>query len=216
MNKTTVIAVVLIILAFGGLYFAARRDTGENGAATAVVATDWTRGAKNPKVTMIEYSDFQCPACGAYEPLLAQAQAEFKDTLQFAYRHFPLTQIHQNALLAAQASEAAGKQGKFWEMHDLLFQKQSEWSNSATAKALFEGYAATLKLNAARFAADIDSKEVEDAIKADFEEGLRLGVNATPTIYVNGKKIASPRDYAALKSTLEAAIATGTATSTPQ
>jgi len=209
MNKSTLIALGLIIIAFGGLFFAAQNGNNGGGAKVAITAEDWTRGASSPKVTIIEYGDFQCPACGAYEPLFRQAQEDFKDSLLFAYRHFPLVQIHPNALLASKACEAAGKQGKFWEMHDLLFEKQTEWSNATNAKDLVKGYAASLALDATRFATDLDSKEIEEKIRNHYEGGAKVGVSGTPSLFVNGEKVTNPRDYQELKRMIEDAIEKG-------
>lgn len=204
-TKTTVIVVALIAVIFGALFWFSRGGGGATGV-TAVTEGDWVRGAENAKLELIEYGDFQCPACAAYEPLLLQAQADFKDSLVFAYRQFPLMQIHPNGLPSAKASEAAGKQGKFWEMHDLLYKEQEKWSDTAEPKKVFTGYAKTLGLDIARFSADFDSKETEAAIQEDFTGGLKLGVQGTPTFFLNGKKISNPSNYQDFKAQLEDAL----------
>ena len=108
-----------------------------------VTASDWTKGAQNPKVTLVEYSDFQCPACAAYFEMVEQAVTEYDDRLSFTYRHFPLAQ-HKNAQSASYASEAAGKQGKFWEMHKMIFEQQADWAEKNNASEIFKGYAQEL------------------------------------------------------------------------
>lgn len=173
-----------------------------------ITASDWTKGAQNPKVTLVEYSDFQCPACGAYFEMIEQAITEYGDRLSFTYRHFPLTQ-HKNALSASYASEAAGKQGKFWEMHKLIFEHQTDWAEESNASEIFKGYAQELKLDPARFTTDVVSTEAKDAVAHDKETGLRSGVDSTPSFYLNGKKMQNPRSYDELKALIEFAIVNG-------
>ncbi|MBI5078152.1 MAG: thioredoxin domain-containing protein [Candidatus Yonathbacteria bacterium] len=167
--------------------------------------TDWTKGSKAPKATLVEYSDFQCPACGAYYPLVEEIFAEYKDRISFTYRHFPLPQ-HKNALAAAYASEAAGNQGKFWEMADLLFKNQNEWSESTTAQTIFEGYAQKLGLDMAKYKTDVKS----DAVKARVERGRKSGqlsaIDHTPTFFINGKLATNPRSKDEFKALIEYAI----------
>lgn len=173
-----------------------------------ITVADWTKGAQNPKVTLVEYSDFQCPACGAYFPIIEQAVAEYGDRLSFTYRHFPLAQ-HKNALAASYASEAAGAQGKFWEMHKLIFEHQTDWAEENNAPEIFKRYAQELKLDLARFTADVASTETKDAVSHDKETGQRSGVNSTPSFYLNGKKMQNPRSYDELKALIEFAIVNG-------
>ncbi len=170
--------------------------------------TDHVKGAKDGKVTLVEFGDFQCPACGAYEPIVRQVLADNKDTVKFSFRHFPLTQIHKNALLAAKASEAAGLQGKFWEMHDILYDKQDEWAEALNAREFIMLYANTLKLDTQKFTSDIESKVLEEKILAEFKEGVSLGVQGTPTFFINGKKLDSnPRNLADFNTVIKAAAA---------
>jgi protein-disulfide isomerase len=166
----------------------------------------WTKGNPEAKIVLEEYSDFQCPACGAYDPIIKQLTREFGSNIQFTYRHFPLRQIHTNADLAARAAEAAGMQGKFWEMHDTLFEHQKEWSNSGNAKEDFVNYAQKLGLDAKRFISDLDSKEVKEKVDSDQKSGERLGVNSTPTFLLNGEEIQNPRSYEEFKNLLQNVI----------
>ncbi|MHB1117937.1 MAG: DsbA family protein [Minisyncoccota bacterium] len=172
-----------------------------------VSASDWTKGGTETtkKVELVEYSDFQCPACGMFYPLVEQIITEHKDTIAFTYRHFPLPQ-HKNALAAAYATEAAGAQGKFWEMHQMIFESQNDWSESDSAEATFEGFAGSLGLDLARFKTDRDSQRVKDKVTHDRETGLTSGVNSTPSFYLNGKKMAAPRSAEEFKATIEAAL----------
>ncbi|OHA83510.1 MAG: hypothetical protein A2937_00165 [Candidatus Yonathbacteria bacterium RIFCSPLOWO2_01_FULL_47_33b] len=178
------------------------------GTLTEVVSeSDWTKGAtsESKKAELVEYSDFQCPACGMFYPILEEIAASHKDTLSFTYRHFPLPQ-HKNALAAAYATEAAGLQGKFWEMHAKIFESQDEWSETDTAEATFEKFATELELDMARFTTDRDSQTTKDAVEYDKETGLKSGVNSTPSFYLNGKKMAQPKSAEEFKATIEAAL----------
>ncbi len=168
---------------------------------TGVAASDHSKGSDKPKLTLIEYSDFQCPACAVYYPVVKQLAEEFKSDVLFVYRNFPLPQ-HANAFPAARAAEAAGKQGKFWEMHDKLFETQIAWENSVRPYGTFSRYATELGLNLDQFEADYDSSAVKNKIDADIKSGQSAGVNGTPSFYLNGVKINNPRSYDDFKLTL--------------
>lgn len=182
-------------------------DTTPKILANAISESDWSRGNKDANVTLIEYGDFQCPACASYHPLVKQAFQEFGNDVHFAFRHFPLRTPHPNAQLAAQAAEAAGRQGKFWEMHDMLFEHQQEWSPKSRPNSLFTDYAGRIGIDQARFEKDLESDEVENEVDQDFRSGNSSGVDATPTFYLNGTKIKSPQSYDELKKLLTDAIA---------
>lgn len=184
----------------------ANSDTTKVDASFLVRADSNKISTSSATITLVEFSDFQCPACGAYYPVVKQILAEFKDSLTFVYRNFPLTNIHKNAQLAAQAAEAAGKQGKYWEMHDILFTKQSEWS-ATNARDLFVQYAGTLGINVDQFKKDIDSEEVKKKIESDVNDANSLGVNATPTFYLDREKIENPAGIEDFRARIKAAIA---------
>ncbi|MBI2050959.1 MAG: thioredoxin domain-containing protein [Parcubacteria group bacterium] len=167
-----------------------------------IAARDWTHGSEAAPAQIIEYSDFQCPACGAYYPIIKQLTQEFGEDLRFAYRHFPLNAIHPNAEPAARAAEAAGIQGRFWEMHDALFENQSAWSGAGNPFDLFAQYANGIGLDAAQFEADYESSAVKDAVRAHESAGRRLGVNGTPTFVLNGERIENPQSYEAFRDLL--------------
>ena len=188
---------LVVVALFAYYFFATKGADTTKVSEISITKTDHVRGAEAGKVTLVEFGDFQCPACGAYEPLVRQVTADNKTVLKVVFKHFPLTQIHQNALLGAKAAEAAGLQGKFWEMHDMLYDKQAEWSTGLTARDMIMGYAAALKLDTAKFSTDLNSKVVEDKVMAEQKEGLSIGVEGTPTFFVNGKKIDSPRSLEA-------------------
>lgn len=160
---------------------------------------DHIRGGVQAKVVLVEYGDFQCPACGAYEPIVQTILKNHPNDVQFVFRHFPLTSSHRNATLAAKFSEVAGIQGKFWEMHDILYLKQDEWSASLNAKEIFMGYAKQLNLDTEKIEADLNGATVEEKILAQYREGVKIGVNSTPTFFVNGVKIQNPQSAEAFE-----------------
>jgi protein-disulfide isomerase len=200
----TYLGSILILVGVG--YFIYNRQVpippGDSGKPSdAVHQADWIKGPSKAPVVLVEYSDFQCPACRSYVPVVQELTEQFGDNLVVVYRHFPLKQIHLQAELAAQAAEAAGKQGKFWEMHDLLFDRQQDWSENRKAGSLFGEYATEIGLEINQFQSDLKSKEVKGLVKADFQDGLGLGISSTPTFYINGEQITNPRsveEFAAL------------------
>lgn len=201
-------ALVAIVLVGWGMVKLSKNAplSAENSAmSVAVSAQDHINGPASAKVTLVEYSDFQCPACAAFFPVIAKAFAEpeLKDNIRLVYRYFPLS-IHANAQLASQAAAAAALQGKFWEMHDLLFEKQAVWSplSGKAAKEAFASYAEQLGLDKERFLSDIDSSAIKDRVKTDVNSGTASGVNSTPSFFVNGVRMPHPQSYEEFKQNL--------------
>jgi protein-disulfide isomerase len=147
-----------------------------------------SRGGTTAKVTLEEYGDYQCPPCGLLFPDLKTLEKEYGDQIRFVFRQFPL-QMHQHAFAAAHAAEAAGLQGHFWEMHDMLYQNQLSWSVAEDVRPVFLQYARMLGLDVERFTRDMDSKEVADRVEADIVRGKALGVEGTPTVFINGRQL---------------------------
>lgn len=160
-----------------------------------VRASDHVKWSKDNKNILIEYSDLQCPACKNFHELLkafeATSSPDFAITqkITLIYRHYPLYQIHKNSSNAAYAAEAAALQDKFWEMLDVLYDKQSEWSNLSDPKDYFINLAKSLKLDMEKFQKDMDSKIVKDKVQADLTEDESVGINSTPTFFLNAKQI---------------------------
>lgn len=176
----------------GGLFFVvsdrkASAPSGQEGTLTSHTYGEGTSG-----VRLTEYGDFECPACGRYFPAVKEVKEKYKDQITFQFRHFPLYQIHLNAIAGARAAEAAGMQDKFFEMHDLLYENQQIWTTSQNPQKEFESYARQLNLDVDKFVTDFKSKYVNDRIQADLKEGNRLKVNSTPTFFIDGKKISNP------------------------
>ena len=186
-----------VILVLVGSVWALSRygSTGSSGTAgyvagaDEVTATDHVLGNPDASVTLVEYSDFQCPACAGYHPVVKQVMETYGDRVRFIYRHYPLRQIHPNAALAAAAAEAANEQGKFWEMHDLLFARQRSWSDNINVKGTFSDYAEELGLNKDTFSSAMGSDAVKDRIATDEASGNRLSISGTPTFFLNGEKL---------------------------
>ncbi|PIZ77260.1 hypothetical protein COY06_00775 [Candidatus Peregrinibacteria bacterium CG_4_10_14_0_2_um_filter_41_8] len=172
----------------------------------ALTDADIMKGNPAAQTVLMEYADFQCPACAAYSGLVKQVEQEYGDKINIVYRNFPLTQIHANALSSAKAAEAANHQGKFWEMHDRLYIKQQDWSSEANVQDIFLGYAEDLGLNKDQFLVDYDSADVEAKVKRDIRTGNLLGVGGTPTFFVNGELIPNPHGLEEFKAVLDAKI----------
>lgn len=207
-------AVIVLVLVTAGIVGIAM---GSKGSKTSTVKTssdtvaindaDWSAGPKDAKVTLLEYSDYQCPACGFYYPLLKRLQGEFAGRLRFVYRNYPLRTVHKNSQLASQAAEAAGPQNKFWEMHDYLFEHQNDWSDLGNPTETFVGYAKDLGLDTQKFAADLKSSAVQQSIDEDVASGDALRVDSTPTFFLQGKRVGNPPpNYDALKKLVDDAI----------
>lgn len=200
-KKFAIWAVVLVVVGFlshKAYRFITQPTPEVTSASVEVTDEDWVKGDKEGSVTLIEYGDFQCPACVSYYPLVKKLFEETQSGLKIVYRHYPLTRIHKNAYPAARASEVAGRQGKFWEMHDMLFEKNGEWVELRDPKDKFREFAKEIGLDESKFIEDFDSKEVGDAVNADILSGNQLGVNSTPTFYLNGEKI-QPKGYEEFK-----------------
>ncbi len=175
-------------------------------ALLAVTSADHIKGPENASVTLIEYGDFQCPSCLSYYPYVIQLTKDFPTMLRMVYRNFPITTIHANAIAAAQTAEAASKQGKFWEMHNVLFENQSTWASERNPEVLFIQYAKQIGLDSERFKNDMNSSAVSNKIKNDQDSGTALDVQGTPTFFLNGREIENPKGYIAFKTLITAEL----------
>lgn len=146
-------------------------------------------GSPTATVTVEEFADFQCPTCAQVHGIMKNVQAAYGSRIKFIYRHYPLIQIHKNAYDAAVAAEAAGLQGKFWDMQNLLFSNQQAWSNASDARTIFEGYAEKLGIDVEKYKADVNGLGAKNRVDADLQRGRALNVNSTPTIYINAKSV---------------------------
>jgi len=204
MNKVGwIIFGAIVVLILGGLVVYSRIsnpgiDVSNVDPGVAQVATDnngqiadHTYGNEDSKVVLIEYGDFQCPSCGGAHPNIKSILEDYKDDILFIFRNFPITNIHPNAKAAAAAAEAAGLQGKYWEMHDMVFENQNSWKDYSTSERTdaFKAYAEQLGLDVDRFGADLSLASINRKIAFDVALAKKVGVDATPTFILNGEKI---------------------------
>ncbi len=147
------------------------------------------RGSANAPVLLEEYSDFQCPQCGRMHTIVKELQAKYPSQLRVGFRHYPLATIHRHARESARAAEAAGAQGRFWEMHDLLYENQEAWSKANPARPLFVAYAQRLGLDTERFQQDIDSSPVSMRVVGDERRAMTLQLSGTPSFFINGREL---------------------------
>jgi len=166
---------------------------------TEITDDDWCLGERNAPVTILEYGDFECPHCAAAAPALESVVDENPEAIRLIYRHFPITTIHPFATIAAEAAEAAGAQGKFWEMHNLLFANQPMFTPDNLRRL-----AKSIGLKVARFDKEMESHVHLPAVKEDFRRGVLDGVNGTPTIFINRVRYDGPREHDAILAVIAA------------
>jgi protein-disulfide isomerase len=167
-----------------------------------VSANDHVEGSADAPLTLVEYGDYQCPYCGAAYPVVKRLQKTLGEKLRFVFRNLPLTQAHPYALIAAEAAEAAALQGKFWQMHDLLFEQQA-----LLKPEIISLWAQEIRLDLEKFGNDINREDVENRIKEDRQSGIRSGVNGTPTFFINGTRYDGAPDYDSMLAALESELA---------
>lgn len=190
-----VLIIGLVILGLVWFVNSPSSSSDQNLTIAPVSKRDITNNESKGKVTLVEYADFQCPACAAYHPIVNQLLIDFKGKIYYVYRMFPLTNIHPNSHISAQAAYAALKQNKFFEMSDLLFTKQTEWAGLQDPTPAFTDYAKLLKLNADKFKNDMNSDEAKKYVNDSEQLALSEGINSTPTFFINGVKVQNPQSY---------------------
>jgi protein-disulfide isomerase len=166
----------------------------------------WIRGNPTAKTVLVEFADFQCGSCGYASKTLDNLLKKHENDLLIVFKHFPLEGFHRNALIASQAAEAAGKQGKFWEMYELLFKHQVEWANVPDTQTFLMNYAAEVQLDLARFQTDLWDNEIRDRIYRDVLEGQLLQVSQTPTFFLNGTRMPTTKSEAEFEQAIADAI----------
>jgi len=166
-----------------------------------IVAEDHAQGPENAEVTLVEYGDYECPHCGRAYPIVQRVQKHFGKRLRLIFRNFPLGEMHPHAVAAAETAEFAGAHGKFWEMHDLLFENQE-----SLGEPLFLELATTLKLSPTAMQKALEERTYEARVRADFSGGVRSGVNGTPTFFINGHRHDSSFDFETLVSAIDGAM----------
>lgn len=200
-KKAWIIFAAVCLVLLGGLIYLSNKEKVDVSAvdthkiqpaskASGEIA-DHVTGNANSKVLLIEYGDYQCPGCGSAYPVIKSLTDKYSKQIGFVFRNFPLTQLHPNAKVAAAVAEAAGLQGKYWQMHDMLYTNQSDWENltADTRSKFFVGYAKSLGLDTTKFSAAIGSDAVLSKISFDQALGAKDNVTGTPTFFLNGKQL---------------------------
>ncbi len=191
MSKRFLIILAILAVLFFGIFITTKKkaDAPTDGNSTTTQLTNHTYGEGKKSVTLVEYGDFQCPACLRFYPVLQELKAKYKEDITFQFRHFPLSEIHKNAVVSSRAAEAASNQGKFWEMHDKLYENQNAWANSTNPNLFFEDYAQQLALNLDTFRADLKGDQTNRTVQADRAEANKNGYSSTPTFVLDGKQL---------------------------
>ncbi|HMS22889.1 MAG TPA: thioredoxin domain-containing protein [Candidatus Levybacteria bacterium] len=200
------VCVLFLALSAFGIYTIKMSKNKRASASVSFLPSGWVTGNTKSSVTVTEFGDFQCPACFTFETTMRRIRSEYGNKVKIVYKHFPLRQAHPNALPSAIAAEAAGKQGKFWEFHDLLYDNQNIWAGLSDPNSEFIKYAEKLKLDTTMFKKELGNSKHKEAISAQEDEGIKIGVNATPTVYVNGMYMGVP-SYEDLKKKIDDALA---------
>lgn len=190
MDKRFWAIIVVIVLVFAGILIFHNNGNKDGGNNTNTQPTNHVEGDLSSKVTLVEYGDYECPVCESYFSTVQQVQQQFNSTVKYQFRNLPLSSIHPNAIAGARAAEAADLQGKFWQMHDMLYDPTNwnQWSTSSNPEPYFWAYAQQLGLNVTKFKSDFASATVNDRIQADLAAFSKTGQQeATPTFFINGK-----------------------------
>lgn len=202
------IGLLTVIILAVGLFFLAKpkEEVTVKVDQSKLIRTDsYQTSSSSAKVNLVEFADFQCPACKLSQPVVKKISEEYKEKVNIVFRHFPLQQ-HQNARVAARASEAAGEQGKFFEMHDKIYDSQPDWETITSPEELFVKFAQELGLDIVKFKDDLRSGKYEDKINRDIADGTSLGVNSTPTFFLNDRLFTLAPNYDNLKLSIDQLI----------
>src|SRR5438034_2530430 len=193
-----VAAVALVTVGSGTMLYRTKRaqllPVSENRSLSGTSGAEsiHIRGNPDAPVTLEEFADFQCPPCGNFAGFAEELLKQYDSRLRIVFRNFPLA-LHEHAREAALAAEAAGLQGRFWEMHDVLYREQAAWSKAPNARELFESYAGTIGLDVDKFKKDMDGEQVKARVEADRQRGQSLGIQITPTLFINNQPL-DPKD----------------------
>lgn len=204
-------ALTTIILTVGGVFLLSGKSKQAEKASTLGTKIEnsillensrYQLGNPNASVKIVEFGDFQCPPCAQADPIVKDALEKNKDKVYFVFRNYPLPS-HNNSRDAAQAAEAAGLQDKYWDMHYMIYENQKEWSDSSGAKEIFESYAQKLGLDVAKYKEDFD--KTRSVIEQDYADGNQVGVDSTPTFFINGQKHAGVIDASQFQALIDQA-----------
>ena len=206
MNKRTLGIILGAVVLIAGFLYLTKPSPDTN--ANIAKPSNHIKGKGSTGLTLVEYGDFQCPACKAYHPIVKSIYDTYQDKIFFQFRNYPLEAIHQNGRAGSRAAEAAAIQGKFWEMHDSLYENQDLWKDASDPLSFYTGYAKQIGIaDLAKFATDYKSSTVNTIISTDIKEGAKFKITGTPTFILDGKKIDNPRDQETFNKVIEEAIA---------
>jgi protein-disulfide isomerase len=193
--KPLIIIVLAVGVAAGAAVYLSRGTdhSAENNTSTSPSHADikggHIRGPENAPVTLVEFGDYECPSCGAYHPFVKEVLTRYPDKVRLEFHHFPLVGVHPNAMTGAMAAEAAGEQGKFWEMHDALFENQPAWGESRNPEPVLIALASRVGLDVNRFMQSLRNPALQERILKDVTKGNELQINETPTFFINGERV---------------------------
>jgi len=208
--KPLSIIVVAILVAVGAAVYLSRQpDQVTETSAAPVLNTKGGghfRGPETAAITLVEFGDYQCPSCGAYHPVVKELLNRYPQQVRLAFHHYPLISVHPTAMAAALAVEAAGEQGRYWEMHDLVFEHQQEWSANPNPESQFLALASRIGLNANAFMQATRSPHLQDRILQDVVRAREANIDAVPTFFINGERIHVPLSINAFVDVIEARL----------
>jgi protein-disulfide isomerase len=207
-----VVGVALVVLGSGAMLYQAKRPqlhaipANDSVAGKSDTESLHIRGNPDAPVTLEEFADFQCPPCSSFATFGEELLKEYDSRLRIVFRNFPLS-AHEHAREAAVAAEAAGMQGHFWEMHDVLYREQAFWSYAPNTRELFESYAGAIGLNLDQFRKDMDGEKARERVDSDHARGDSLGIKMTPTLYINDQPVeAKDKNPAGVRAAINAAL----------
>lgn len=196
MDRRFFIVILIVLASLVGIFALTNKSTSEGNNGSGDKRSNNTYGKLDSPVTLTEFVDFQCEACYAYYPYVKQVKEQYKDKVRFEIRYFPITSSHQFSFIAARNAESAARQGKFWEMHDKIFEGQKSWEQTKDPQPTFDQYAQSIGLDMTKFKTDRESSDVSSVVNKDLKDVQALGGTGTPTFALNGQKIESPKPSA--------------------
>lgn len=218
-NKVMIgVALVTILLVIGGVFLSSK-GSGNSELSKSQVSSqllvpqnsyvtsgflnnEFLPASASAQISFVEFGDYECPACGVYSPFTKKLITDYAGKINYVFRNFPLSQ-HKNAVISSSAVLAAGEQGKYWQMHDKIYETQTEWAGLSDPTSLFVQYAKDFGLNTDQFLVDLKSSKIRDIIDSDVKDGTTVGISQTPTFFLNGRKIELDGTYEQFKNLVE-------------
>lgn len=191
MTKPIALIVAGVAVAIGTAVFLTRPETpvAETSAAPTLDTKGHFRGPADAAITLVEFGDYQCPSCGVYHPVVSEVLRRYPTQVRLQFRHYPLISIHQNAMMAAMAAEAAGQQGRYWDMHDMLFEYQQSWAESPNPEPEFLSFANHLGLDPNKFMQSMRSPDLQQRVLDDVVQAREAKVDAVPAFFIKGQRV---------------------------